>query len=880
MAFFLSIFLSTFLLPPLWILFLGIIANDSLWPGLRSFSAVDSFPFSPLFCVLFCGCDRLVYRVPAKAVFCARAATSLVCRDLIPSGLSLRVYLFGRRLWTVQGPGVSVLWVSRPPVASSRQGPGVSVLWVSRPPVASSRQAGSALVGRAFPKSQLALAPPPWRRWPPWVPLSLILSSLYCFFSVLFSKIDFCFPSWQAVASSWPGFVSRISGLRAARRVHATLRSGNGSPFLLDRTSVSAPNSWRTARTIGSGSRLAPDPLDGPTHAWIRNRCSCSWISHIGHSISSGSRLAPDPLDGPTHAWIRNRCSCSWISHIGHSLRAHDVGPVPFFGLPLMSALSVGSSLSPGRVEAVVIHSSCAWISRIGLLSRAHDAGPVPFFGLLLILVHFVGSSLSTDLAVVGVTHPILLGLCRLKAINISPAWAVFPSAWTNRPFVWGVLEAWANAPYGVDPFLGIGLLSLLISQRFCFWVLFRNIWVTFRRIWTQLSCPPTPYPVAWLSYAWLSSQLQYGSWLRVQSQQPRPGPRRRTRIEYFTEPAVSSIESPPSNPPAPVEATAPTSHAPAATGSDPGGAVMAEVAEASPPGVNIVPGLPATTPMANTTVIPPETAVENGGTQTVDATAVSFDSSSRTDSVAVGPGSSPQANNGSWPALVAVDPGLSAQAVASSIVLQQSAGNVVIEGAPLADSFSIPQQVKPDGKHTLVVRSQSTVMVNATSPTRISKRALQGKYEVRTPIQPKRSRLCSSSGSEYKNAGMSSLNSSTEVAEGTITDEAKTAFLEAKREHKSLLDKDEAYWAQRARVTWLTQGDRNTAYFRARASGRRKKNRIRGLFDENGIWTDKQAEVAGVAMRYFSTLFSSSQPTPNSTLLSNIDHCTGGPES
>ncbi|KAL4297875.1 hypothetical protein GQ457_12G013550 [Hibiscus cannabinus] len=33
---------------------------------------------------------------------------------------------------------------------------------------------------------------------------------------------------------------------------------------------------------------------------------------------------------------------------------------------------------------------------------------------------------------------------------------------------------------------------------------------------------------------------------------------------------------------------------------------------------------------------------------------------------------------------------------------------------------------------------------------------------------------------------------------QGTITDAAKTAFLEAKREHKSLLDKDEAYWAQR----------------------------------------------------------------------------------
>ncbi|KAK8547800.1 hypothetical protein V6N13_027413 [Hibiscus sabdariffa] len=115
---------------------------------------------------------------------------------------------------------------------------------------------------------------------------------------------------------------------------------------------------------------------------------------------------------------------------------------------------------------------------------------------------------------------------------------------------------------------------------------------------------------------------------------------------------------------------------------------------------------------------------------------------------------------------------------------------------------------------------------------------------------------------------------------QGSISDEAKDAFLDAKREHKSLLDKDEAYWAQRARVNWLTQGDRNTAYFHARASGRCKKNRIQGLFNENGIWTDKQAEVVGVAMRYFTTLFSSSQPTPNPSLLSNIDHCTGGRES
>ncbi|KAL4348123.1 hypothetical protein GQ457_17G009920 [Hibiscus cannabinus] len=649
------------------------------------------------------------------------------------------------------------------------------------------------------------------------------------------------------------------------------------------------------------------------------------------------------------------------------------------------------------------------------------------------------------------------------------------------------------------------------------------------------------------------NKQLQYGSWLRVQTQQPRPGPRRRTGIEYFTEPAMASTETPPSNPPASVKAAAPTSIDSAATGSSPGGAVMTEAAAASPAGVDIGHGVSASTPSAATTVIPPETVEENGGMQTVDA-AASFEKGSRAALVAVGLGSSPQADAGSRPDVVAVDLGPSTQAVpslaTSAMVLQQSAGTVVVEGAsrlansPLTDSLLAPQQVKLDGKYPLAVHPPTTMMVNATSPTRISKRALQGKYEVCTPIQPKRSRLCTSLGSENKNSGMSSLNSSTEVAEssssriqyalnmdgffvvdygngctglmvlwnrritvdllsyssihidvivtvvsgsfhfsglhghcvekhkhltwslldrlrsssalpwlvggdlneilchsekeggrrklpgfldsfrdcldrnylldckpisgwftwlyvnsvsgsviqerldrflattdwfslfpeyrvssfytaksdhcfllmdatqvnvsakgetrdyfrfdncwskeeaciervrsswlhspgstasklraigdslrswqadrhasstkrmsdlqgflnsctqGSITDEAKAAFLDAKREHKSLLDKDEAYWAQQARVTWLTQGDRNTAYFHAHASGRRKKNRIRGLFNENGIWTDKQAEVAGVAMRYFSTLFSSSQPTPNSTLLSNIDHC------
>ncbi|KAL4282899.1 hypothetical protein GQ457_16G014750 [Hibiscus cannabinus] len=54
------------------------------------------------------------------------------------------------------------------------------------------------------------------------------------------------------------------------------------------------------------------------------------------------------------------------------------------------------------------------------------------------------------------------------------------------------------------------------------------------------------------------NKQLQYGGWLRVQTQQPRPDPRRRTGIEYFSETASGSTESSSTNAPI-VDAQAPT---------------------------------------------------------------------------------------------------------------------------------------------------------------------------------------------------------------------------------------------------------------------------------------------------------------------------------
>ncbi|KAH1046293.1 hypothetical protein J1N35_037077 [Gossypium stocksii] len=49
---------------------------------------------------------------------------------------------------------------------------------------------------------------------------------------------------------------------------------------------------------------------------------------------------------------------------------------------------------------------------------------------------------------------------------------------------------------------------------------------------------------------------------------------------------------------------------------------------------------------------------------------------------------------------------------------------------------------------------------------------------------------------------------------------------------------REEKYWAQRSRTQWLKEGDRNTKYFHAKATGRLKKNRIEKLKDGHGSTT------------------------------------------
>ncbi|KAL5570359.1 hypothetical protein UlMin_026934 [Ulmus minor] len=76
------------------------------------------------------------------------------------------------------------------------------------------------------------------------------------------------------------------------------------------------------------------------------------------------------------------------------------------------------------------------------------------------------------------------------------------------------------------------------------------------------------------------------------------------------------------------------------------------------------------------------------------------------------------------------------------------------------------------------------------------------------------------------------------------------------------LLHKEEQYWKQRSRVSWLRDGDKNTKFFHRKASNRRFKNEILGICDENGCWQTEIGLVKSVFKDYFDAIFSSSNPS------------------
>ena len=91
---------------------------------------------------------------------------------------------------------------------------------------------------------------------------------------------------------------------------------------------------------------------------------------------------------------------------------------------------------------------------------------------------------------------------------------------------------------------------------------------------------------------------------------------------------------------------------------------------------------------------------------------------------------------------------------------------------------------------------------------------------------------------------------------EAELTKDLKAEFLGLSKKMDDLLQKQEIFWAQRSRINWLKHGDRNTKFFHAKATQRRRRNYIKGIRNIHGQWVEDLEEVVGVASAYFDNLF------------------------
>lgn len=86
---------------------------------------------------------------------------------------------------------------------------------------------------------------------------------------------------------------------------------------------------------------------------------------------------------------------------------------------------------------------------------------------------------------------------------------------------------------------------------------------------------------------------------------------------------------------------------------------------------------------------------------------------------------------------------------------------------------------------------------------------------------------------------------------------------LEAARKWEILSVAEESFFCQRSRVTWLGEGDRNTAYFHRMASSRQSTNHIHFLLNEDGNRIESQEGIHTLCINYFKDLLGSEETHP-----------------
>ncbi|XP_071916215.1 uncharacterized protein [Coffea arabica] len=85
-----------------------------------------------------------------------------------------------------------------------------------------------------------------------------------------------------------------------------------------------------------------------------------------------------------------------------------------------------------------------------------------------------------------------------------------------------------------------------------------------------------------------------------------------------------------------------------------------------------------------------------------------------------------------------------------------------------------------------------------------------------------------------------------------------RRAMDELKIQLKRAYSNEELYWAQKSRVTWLKEGNKNSQFFHASVKGRMRRNRMSNVQRDDGTWTTNERELREEVASYYKQLFDS----------------------
>ena len=96
----------------------------------------------------------------------------------------------------------------------------------------------------------------------------------------------------------------------------------------------------------------------------------------------------------------------------------------------------------------------------------------------------------------------------------------------------------------------------------------------------------------------------------------------------------------------------------------------------------------------------------------------------------------------------------------------------------------------------------------------------------------------------------------------GILSHDEQTSLSQLRREKNKILEHYLLTWQLKSRTKWALEGDSNTKYFHALASGRRNQNAIWALEDEDGRCVEEEVGLKELGLRHLSHIFRDDKQT------------------